>query len=63
MVPSSIQGLVRPDRLAVSAWARDPAKRLRLNLLTFVAYVPLITCFAVLSESILLAALAFRCLS
>ena len=46
-----------------SAWARDPAKRLRLNLLTFVTYVPLITCFAVLSESILLAALAFRCLS
>ena len=46
-----------------SAWARDPAKRLRLNLLTFTAYVPLITCFAVLSESILLAALAFRCLS
>ena len=58
--------LVRVSVLSMavfSAWARDPAKRLRLNLLTFTAYVPLITCFAVLSESILLAALAFRCLS
>jgi hypothetical protein len=47
----------------LSEWARDPAKRLRLHLVTFVAYVPIITCFAFLSQSILLAALAFRWLA